>query len=221
MAGRRRLIASLTETDIANRLAGKLEDDCQSDLLQERAREVNYPQEFLQGPPRPAAVLIPFLQRDGEWHVLFTRRTESLVEHRGQVAFPGGRSDASDPTPEATALREANEEIGLRPSQVHVLGRLDSFLTITNYCVTPVVGAITWPFTIRLAKDEVSRVFTIPLRWLADPNHHEVRARPLPLPYPPLPVIYFQPYDGELLWGVSAFITVNLIKRLFSEDSDS
>lgn len=193
-----------------------------SRLLQEslQARPKNpgysphFPPGFLPEPPRPAAVLVPFLREGDVWHVLFTRRTASLPEHSGQVAFPGGRSDPDDVTPEQTALREAQEEINLDGSQVQVLGKLKELRTITNYCITPVVGVIPWPYEFKLATDEVSRVFTIPLLWLADPANHYVQSRELPPPYSPVPVIYFKKYDNELLWGVSAQITLDLLEAL-------
>lgn len=174
----------------------------------------SYPSELLSGPARPAGVLVPFLRMDGAWHVLFTRRTSTLVEHSGQVAFPGGRSESDDPSPEITALREAHEEIGLDPREVKLLGRIDTFITNTNYLLTPVVGIIQWPFPLHLERTEVDRVFTIPLAWLAEPAHHEIRQRPMPPPCPPLPVIFFDLYDGETLWGVSAHIMVNLLNIL-------
>jgi 8-oxo-dGTP pyrophosphatase MutT (NUDIX family) len=165
-------------------------------------------------PPRPAAVLVPFTRIDKRWHILFTRRNNDLPEHSGQVAFPGGRADPGDATPEETALRETYEEIGLNPGRVRILGSIKSFLTITNYNVKPIVGSVPWPSPIRLAQVEVSRVFTIPLEWLADPLNHEIQQRSMPAPYPPIPVIYFKPYDGEVLWGVSAYITINLLEIL-------
>jgi 8-oxo-dGTP pyrophosphatase MutT (NUDIX family) len=196
-------------------------------LAHEQSPDEEYLSAFLSDAPKPAAVLVPLLRapvESGEvpvWHLLLTRRSDHLTEHRGQVAFPGGRSDPSDPTPEATALREAHEEIGLPTDQVQILGRLPNLWTITNYSVTPVVSLIPWPFSIRPATHEVSRVFTIPLYWLADPAHHEVRQREIPSPYSQqlksdsYPIIYFHPYDGEVLWGVSAEITINLIHLLF------
>lgn len=180
-----------------------------------------YPAGYLNGPPRPAGVLIPFLKEDHKWHILFTRRTDRLPEHSGQVAFPGGRSDPGDSSPEATALREAHEEIGLLPESVRLLGRLDTFITNTNYLLTPVVGVIAWPFHLQLEVEEVHHVFTIPVAWLADPANHEVRERQLHPPYPPVPVIYFHPYDGEVLWGVSAAITINLMKILFWDQGET
>ena len=173
-----------------------------------------FPPGFLPEPPRPAAVLVPFLRQGDAWHILFTRRTATLPEHSDQVAFPGGRSDPDDDTPERTALREAKEEIDLKAQQVQVLGRLRELRTITNYCITPVVGEIPWPYEFKLATDEVSRVFTIPLQWLADPVNHYFESRQLPPPYSPVPVIYFKKYDNELLWGVSAQITLDLLEAL-------
>jgi 8-oxo-dGTP pyrophosphatase MutT (NUDIX family) len=208
----------LSEETIIRRLAEALEVP----------PEETYLSAFLSDAPRPAAVLIPLLRtktvgEDEEcWHVLLTRRADTLAEHRGQVAFPGGRSDPNDSSPEVTALREAEEEIGLDPQKVKLLGRLNSLWTITNYTVTPVVGVIPWPFQIRLEEIEVSRVFTIPLTWLADPSHHEIRQRSIPVPYSQIlhsesyPVIYFHPYDNEVLWGVSAEITMSLLNALFN-----
>jgi len=163
---------------------------------------------------RPAAVLIPFLRVSHQWHILFTRRTENVADHKGQVAFPGGRVDPGDTSPEYTALREAEEEIGINPADVRILGRLPVLSTVTNYCITPVVGVIPWPYPIRLAAIEVCKTFLIPLAWLVDPTHHETRPRVLTGTAIHIPVIYFLPYDGELLWGVSAQITVNLLMAL-------
>jgi 8-oxo-dGTP pyrophosphatase MutT (NUDIX family) len=175
--------------------------------------------DFLRGEPKPAAVLIPFLRKEDGWHILFTRRNANLPEHSGQVAFPGGRADSQDASLEMTALREAWEEIGIHPSDVKVLGRLPKFLTITNYLVTPIVGQIPWPYPLRPASDEVSRIFTISLDWLTDPQNHEERMRALPEPFAPISVIYFKEYDGEILWGASARFTLVLLNILFGNHS--
>jgi 8-oxo-dGTP pyrophosphatase MutT (NUDIX family) len=202
-------IIKLSEQEISNRLA-------QIDHADETKREYNprFPAEFFNEYPQNAAVLVPILIISQEWNVLFTRRTSSLPEHSGQVAFPGGRADPEDGTPEDTALREAEEEINLKPSHVKILGRLRELRTISNYCVQPVVGRIPWPYEFILAKEEVSRVFTIPLEWLADPKNHEIQYRELPKPHSPVPVIYFNRFDSELLWGVSAEITLNFLESL-------
>jgi 8-oxo-dGTP pyrophosphatase MutT (NUDIX family) len=203
------MIQELTEGEISARLA-------EIDHRKERKKSYNprFPPELFNDFPHYAAVLVPMLKISGEWNILFTRRTSSLPEHSGQVAFPGGRADPEDDTPEETALREAQEEINLAPQDVQVLGRLRELRTISNYCVQPIVGRIPWPYEYKLAKEEVSRVFTIPLEWLADPDNHEVQYRELPEPYSPVPVIYFDQYDGELLWGVSAEITLNFLESL-------
>jgi 8-oxo-dGTP pyrophosphatase MutT (NUDIX family) len=199
----------LTENEIARRLA-----NAEGDPTDSYAWDTSLPSGLWNEEPRPAAVLIPMLEKEDDWHVLFTLRTASLAEHSGQVAFPGGRADSMDTTAEVTALREAQEEIALRSQDVRILGSLKNLRTITNYCITPVVGALPWPYSFDLAREEVSRVFTIPLEWLADRDNHEIRMRDLPHPFSQVPVIYFKLYEGELLWGVSAEITLNLLKAL-------
>lgn len=162
----------------------------------------------------PAAVLVPLYQDADRWHVLFTRRTESVDSHRGQVSFPGGRIEADDAGPEGAALREAQEEIGLSPDAVEVLGTLDSLLTVTQFLVTPVVGVVPWPYTFELNGEEVATVFGVDLEWLADPANVEVRQRQPLAPGPAVPVYYFRPYMGEVIWGATARITLDLLDAL-------
>ncbi len=204
-----KLIQNLTETEICDRLASI---DHTKEM--ERSYHPRFPAELFTGYPQSASVLVPMLKNEGQWEILFTRRTSSLPEHSGQVAFPGGRADPEDDNSEDTALREAKEEINLSPKDVLILGRLRELRTITNYCVQPVVGKIPWPYDFKLAKEEVSRVFTIPLEWLADPSNRRIQYRELPVPRSPIPVIYFNKYEGELLWGVSAEITLNFLETL-------
>jgi 8-oxo-dGTP pyrophosphatase MutT (NUDIX family) len=206
---------NLSEEEIARRLAIARRPPTHPPFS-----EHPYPAEHFPQAPRPAAVLIPLLRQENSWHILFTRRTATLAEHSGQVAYPGGRSDPVDLKPEITALREAWEEIGLEPGDVRVLGLLNDFLTITNYRVTPVVGVIPWPYPLRLADDEVSRAFTIPLDWLANPANYEEHQRTLPAPYQPVSVFYFHPYDNEVLWGASARFTLELVDVLTRAGQD-
>jgi 8-oxo-dGTP pyrophosphatase MutT (NUDIX family) len=157
-----------------------------------------------------AAVLVPLVEADDGWHILYTRRTDRVERHKGQVSFPGGGCDTGETMPEQTALREAEEEIGIDPAGVRVLGRLPNMITITAFRVTPVVGVIRWPAVFRLGENEVERVFTIPLRWLADRgNRWEFR-----MPGRNGAVIAYHPYDGELLWGATARMTVDFLDVL-------
>jgi 8-oxo-dGTP pyrophosphatase MutT (NUDIX family) len=162
---------------------------------------------------RPAAVLIPLLWENSGWSLLFTRRTETVQSHKGQVSFPGGASDPEDISPEATAMREAYEEIGLRPEDVTILGRLEHMITVSRFIITPVLARIPWPYAFQLSSEEVSHIFTIPLAWLADPSHWEERPRILPSGKEEKVVVY-QPYAGEVLWGISGRITVELLASL-------
>ena len=159
---------------------------------------------------RHAAVLIPLLRQDGEWHLLYTRRTEKVESHKGQVSFPGGACDEGETSPEQTALREAQEEIGLEPGGVRILGRLRSMLTITSFNITPVVGVIPWPTVFSPEQAEVARIFTMPLAWLAErSNRWEFN-----LPGRGYNVIVYHPYDGEILWGATARMTVDFLDLL-------
>lgn len=159
---------------------------------------------------RCAAVLIPMAWFDDEWHLIFTRRTDRVETHKGQVSFPGGACDPGEEMPEQTALREAEEEIGLRPGDVRVLGRMNPMMTITSFLVSPIVGVIPWPYAFRVENAEVARVFTIPLSWLAEKkNRWEFN-----LPGRAYGLIVYHPYDGELLWGATAVMTKNFLGAL-------
>ena len=157
-----------------------------------------------------AAVLVPLVWQDNEWHLLYTRRTDTVESHKGQVSFPGGACDDGETTPEETALREAEEEIGLNPGDVKILGRLANLITISYYRVTPVVGVVKWPNVFRVGEAEVARVFTIPLGWLANASNRWQFERP----DLKRALIAYHPYDGELLWGATARMTVDFLNVL-------
>ncbi len=154
-----------------------------------------------------AAVLVPLVWHDDEWHLLYTRRTDKVESHKGQVAFPGGACDEGETTPEQTALREAEEEIGVDPKDVKILGRLANLVTITYFRIMPVVGVVRWPTVFRVGEHEVARVFTIPLGWLANASNRWQFERP----GGKRGLIAYHPYDGELLWGATARMTVDFL----------
>lgn len=159
---------------------------------------------------RPAAVLVPLYVDGGGWNVLFTLRTHTVESHKGQVSFPGGRVDPGDTTRVDTALRESEEEIGLRRQDVRVLGQLDELLTVTQYHITPIVATFPWPYEFVLSTAELSSVFGAPLAWLADPANLEVEMREPPVPGPKMPVFYLH-YRAYTIWGATARMLLNLI----------
>ncbi len=162
----------------------------------------------------PAAVLVPLFLNDNEWNLLYTRRTDSVDVHQGQVAFPGGRIEPDDRSAAGAALRESEEEIGLRAADVQVLGQLNPLITVTQFVVTPVIGVIPWPYPLRPNQEEVAKCFGVPIRWLAEPANLEVHTRQPLVPGLGVQVYYFKPYEGELIWGVTARITKSLLDLL-------
>ena len=136
--------------------------------------------DFASGRPiRNAAVLIPIIDHPDEMTVLFTRRTEHLTNHAGQVSFPGGGAEDVDDGPVDTALRETEEEIGLDRSFVDVVGALSPYETVTRFVITPVVGIVSPGFTLAIDDNEVAEVFEVPLAHLLDPANQEKHSRDL------------------------------------------
>ena len=160
---------------------------------------------------RPASVLVPIVARDRELTVLLTRRTERLRHHSGQVAFPGGREEPHDPSPEATALRETREEIGLEPRHIEVIGRLDEYRTGTGFRITPVVGIVRPPFSLMPDDGEVDEIFEVPLTFLFDPANHEQKSRSIG----DRTVSFYEiGYSGHVIWGATAGMLVRFYRRL-------
>lgn len=160
---------------------------------------------------KAASVLVPVVARPQELTVLFTRRTEHLKDHSGQVSFPGGRVESRDASPEATALRETQEEIGLAPDRVELLGRLADYHTRTGFRVTPVVGLVTPPFELSPDAFEVEEVFEVPLSFLLDPANHQRQARV----FQGRQVHYFAiTYREHYIWGATAGMLVNFYRHL-------
>jgi 8-oxo-dGTP pyrophosphatase MutT (NUDIX family) len=162
---------------------------------------------------KPAAVLVPFAERADGLNIILTKRLDNLRSHSGQVAFPGGKIDPDDPSPEAAALREAQEEIALDPALVEVMGRLPDYLSGSGYRIAPVLGLVDARAAMSANPDEVDYVFEVPLAFLMDPANHRRGSR------------IFQgterqfiemPYGEHYIWGVTAGIIRLLHDRLFA-----
>lgn len=158
-----------------------------------------------------AAVLIPMIAHAPELTVLFTQRTQHLRSHSGQVSFPGGRAEPGDASAEFTALREAQEEIGLALERVEILGRLPEYHTRTGFRVTPVIGLVQPPLELTPDPREVESVFEVPLSFLLDPANRQRRTRE----FQGRSVgFYVFEYQGHMIWGATAGMLVNLHKML-------
>ena len=164
----------------------------------------------LSKPPTPAAVLVPIVLGD-EPSILLTKRTSHLSAHAGQVSFPGGRIDPEDASPEAAALREAHEEIGLPPASVDILGRLTDHITGTGYRITPVLSAIPPALTYSLSAHEVESIFELPMRVVLDPaapRRQRQHVNGVWREY------WVWPHPDHFIWGATAAIMVQLAQRL-------
>ena len=166
------------------------------------------------GPLMPAAVLVPVVAYDGGERVILTKRTAHLSNHAGQVSFPGGRVDETDPDVIATALRETEEEIGLDRAHVNILGALDPYVTGTGFVVVPVVGLVRPGFSLSLAQHEVAEVFEVPFGFLMDQRNHQrhkgvfngVERQ-----------WWAMPYGDYYIWGATAGMLRNLHEVLHDE----
>ena len=159
----------------------------------------------------PASVLFPIVLRPGGPTVLFTQRTAHLRDHPGQISFPGGRAEPEDQSPAHTALREAEEEVGLLPAHVEIAGYLPEYRTGTGFCVTPVVAMVTPPFDLRPDPFEVAEVFEVPLAFLLDSANHQQhtlhhRGK--------LRYYYAMPYGDYFIWGATAGMIMSLYHAL-------
>jgi 8-oxo-dGTP pyrophosphatase MutT (NUDIX family) len=157
-----------------------------------------------------SAVLIPIFRQDGEYHIVFIRRTMTVKVHKGQISFPGGTRDKGDTNLLETALREAEEEIGLRREDVTLLGEMDDEVTTTsNYIVTPFVAGIPWPYRFTLNDEEVDKVISIPIKALLDkscckPDMEVLDGKKV--------ASFTYQYGGTLIWGATARILNKLLK---------
>ena len=160
---------------------------------------------------KPAAVLVPLVDRPGGMTVLLTQRSPNLADHAGQISFPGGRIDPCDTDATTCALREAHEEVGLEPGGIEVVGQLDTYVVRTGFEVTPVVGLLHPPGLLKPDPIEVVEVFEVPLSFFLDPGNVRKEQREFK---GSLRHFYVWPYLGYYIWGATAGMLVNLSEVL-------
>jgi 8-oxo-dGTP pyrophosphatase MutT (NUDIX family) len=154
---------------------------------------------------KASAVLVPLFSNQGQYHVLFTERSDEVVFHKGQVCFPGGTQESSDVSLLQTALREAEEEIGLDDKDIEILGELDDITTlVTNYVISPFVAFIPYPHSLKTDGKEVKATFSVPLSFLMDEANFKQDS-------------YAYEYEGHIIWGATARIVRQLVGLLKSE----
>ncbi len=161
---------------------------------------------------KDAAVLIGLVERGGIVNIILTKRTEALNNHSGQVAFPGGRIDADDASPEAAALREAWEEIGLDINDVEIMGRLPDYHTGSGYRVAPVIGFVREGADFEINPDEVDYMFEVPLSFLMDEVNHKTTSKS----WNDIERYFYEmPYKEHYIWGVTAGMIRVFYDRVF------
>jgi 8-oxo-dGTP pyrophosphatase MutT (NUDIX family) len=163
---------------------------------------------------RPAAVLVPLIERRDGMTVLLTQRTAHLSAHAGQISFPGGRAEEQDADAVATALRETEEEVGLPRKLISVVGRLDTYVTGTGFEITPIVGIVTPGYVLDIDPFEVAEVFEVPLSYILDRRNHNRTERESA---GRMRVFFVLPYQGRNIWGATAGMLVNLAEVLSPE----
>ena len=164
-------------------------------------------------PLRPAAVLVPVVCHPAGATVILTQRPHGMRDHSGQIAFPGGKIDPADASPCAAALREADEEIGLRADRIVPLGYLDPYVTGTGFRVVPTVARVLPPFSLALDPREVADAFEVPLAFLMNPANHQQHVRDVAAGRRRF---YAMPFEDRFIWGATAGILRNLYDRLYA-----
>ncbi len=162
---------------------------------------------------RASSVLIPLFVAEGAWQILFTQRTETVQSHRGQISFPGGSRDPGDASPLDTALRETEEEIGLKRCDIDVLGQLDEQLTyVTGYRIWPFAGVFPYPYEFTPSPFEIAEILTLPLADFFDPARFEEQRRTLPDGRSGS--VYFYHVGGQTVWGATARILKDFLELI-------
>jgi 8-oxo-dGTP pyrophosphatase MutT (NUDIX family) len=160
-----------------------------------------------------AAVLVPLFEKEGECHILFTKRTDQVKYHKGEISFPGGVFDEGDLELERTALREADEEIGLKENDVHLMGILDDIVTITEFIVTPFVGHIPYPYPFKTSPIEIAEMIEVPLSSLLEKDCFSEREI---IRMGRKEMVYAFQYKDHVIWGATARILKQFLDLISS-----
>ena len=190
--------------------AGACEIRGDYDLNPEIARELSENQQDMAN-LRPAAVMVALLERPGGLHVLLTRRTDDLEHHPGQISFPGGHVEAGDADATHAAIRETFEETGVKPENIKIIGRLDTYITRTGFSIVPVVGHVSGKFELTPDPKEVAEIFEVPLSHFTNPANHQLLEKSY---NGKIRKFYAMPYGDYYIWGATAGMLFNLYEVL-------
>jgi 8-oxo-dGTP pyrophosphatase MutT (NUDIX family) len=182
-------------------------DQIRTTLSSRQRRVIEHP------PFSHAAVLVPLFQKDGDCHLLFTKRSEEVKYHKGEISFPGGVVDEEDSELIHTALREAHEEIGLKENDVQVVGVLDDIVTITEFIVTPIVGFFPYPYPFKISEVEIAELIEVPLLFLLDGDSFSEREI---FRGGQNEIVYAYRYGKHIIWGATARILKQFLDLITS-----
>jgi len=178
-------------------------------LLEHRKKETLPRGDFL-----PSAVLVPLFLQNGRFHILFTQRSMLVNDHKGQISFPGGRWEDSDGNLKTTALRETEEELGIRRENVELLGELGELVTPSGYHITPYVGIIPHPYAYQMNAEEIAGIIEVPLEHLLEPQNLRLERGIFFNSQTEMP--YFQ-YQHHVIWGATGRITRELVELILED----
>ncbi|MCL1910730.1 MAG: CoA pyrophosphatase [Leptospirales bacterium] len=164
---------------------------------------------------KPSAVNILFLDKDGELHVLLTKRSTNLTHHKGQIAFPGGKFEKADGSLLETAMRETFEEAGIERGAIEHLGRFDDFVTVSGYHVACLVGVMEHPYEYKPRQGEVDECFEVPMRIFINMEYSEVESMAITNK---VVNMYHYPYMGKDIWGLTARILMDFACKIITNE---